>query len=131
MNRLKNKLENYQRALDALKTGAAQIKNLNDLEKDGLIQRFEFTFELAWKLLKDYLISDGMIEPGGPRSTIKAAAQIGLIDPFSWEEMLEARNTLSHQYDEAKSRDVVYQIANVFINYFDQLSEDLNERTKS
>ncbi len=72
--------------------------------------------------MKDYLIVEGISEIGGPRSTIKAAAEINLVDPFNWEEMLEVRNTLTHQYDEAKSRDAVFQIAFSFIGHFENLS---------
>lgn len=77
---------------------------MSELEKDGLIQRFEFTFDLAWKVMQDYLKFAGYKDIKGPRPCITQMAQDTLIDPFVWEDILVARNELSHIYDEAKSR---------------------------
>jgi len=71
------------------------------LEKEGVIQRFEYTFELAWKTLKDRLEHDGLvIAPATPRETIKRAfAARFLADGQVWIDMLDHRNLLSHKYD--------------------------------
>jgi nucleotidyltransferase substrate binding protein (TIGR01987 family) len=76
---------------------------LNDLEKEGTVQRFEFTVELAWKTLKDYLEHSGVqLASVTPKSVIKAAFAARLIpDGQLWIDMLNERNLLSHMYDEA------------------------------
>ncbi len=68
----------------------------------GIIQAFEFTFELCWKTLKDYLVSEGFSDLNSPRQVLKQAAQSGLLRaPEVWFDMLDKRNLLSHTYDQA------------------------------
>ena len=79
---------------------ALQKNAYTPLETSGLIKTFEFTFELSWKTLKDYLDAQGIIADS-PRETLKQAFQIGLIeDGHLWIEMLDKRNELTHTYDE-------------------------------
>ena len=80
-------------------------KELNKFEQAGLIQTFEFTFELAWKTLKDYLEYKGFTVPS-PRDTIKQAFQKGYIeDGRIWLEALEKRNLMAHTYDRSKAQE--------------------------
>ena len=89
----------YRAALARLREGADEDPARSPLVVDGVIQRFEFTFELAWKLLKAWLWHQG-IECRSPRSCIKGAFQQGLIrDGDGWIVMLEDRNRTSHLYD--------------------------------
>ncbi len=81
-----------------------RYKALSELEKDGLIQCFEFTFDLAWKVMQDYLTYFGYKDIKGPRSVITQMAQDEVPDPFIWDDILLAQNELSHTYDEQKSR---------------------------
>jgi len=94
---------------EALNQGVA---NLNQLEKEGLTQRFEFTFELAWKTLKDYLDESGITLPiATPREVIKTAFATNIIDEGSlWLTMLDHRNLLSHTYDEQRFDEAVRAI---------------------
>jgi nucleotidyltransferase substrate binding protein (TIGR01987 family) len=94
-----------------------RLERLSQLEKEGLVQRFEFTFELAWKTMKDYLVFEGVaLEQSTPRHVIKQAFASGIIpDGQLWIDMLEARNTMSHQYDETKFDQFVPQIAGRFL----------------
>jgi nucleotidyltransferase substrate binding protein (TIGR01987 family) len=100
--RWKQRFANFDRAFvllrEALERGPAA---LSALEKEGVIQRFEYTFELAWKLLKDYLDAEGaVIAPITPRQVIKDAFAAKLItDGQAWIEMLDHRNLLAHTYD--------------------------------
>ena len=100
--RWKQRFANFDRAFvllrEALERGPAV---LSTLEKEGVIQRFEYTFELAWKLLKDYLDAEGaVIAPITPRQVIKDAFAAKLItDGQAWIEMLDHRNLLAHTYD--------------------------------
>ena len=97
--RWKQRFENLRKAF-ALLDEAAQRPELSRLEKEGLIQRFEYTFELSWKTLKDYLESQG-VTATFPRDVLKEAFRAGVIENGEvWLEMLEKRNQLSHTYDE-------------------------------
>lgn len=110
--RLQQRFQNFQKALASLDEIIPQYQELNDLEKDGLIQRFEFTFDLAWKVMQDYLIFAGYRDIKGPRAIITQMGQDNLLDPFIWEDLLTARNELSHIYSEELSRGYLDKIAN-------------------
>ncbi len=72
------------------------------IQKAGLIQFFEISFELAWNVIKDYLEEQGFIEIKSPRGALKKAFETGLIaDGHSWMQLLDDRNITSHAYDEA------------------------------
>ena len=118
--RWKFRLASFTAAFKTLESAIADIDNLSDLEKDGIIQRFEFTFELSWKVMQDYLKHLGYYQIKGPRPVITQMAQDGLLDPFIWEEILTARNELSHIYDEKKSR--IY-LDKIMGEYFVQLNK--------
>lgn len=85
-------------------------ESLTSIEISGLVQAFEFTFELGWKTAKDYLYEQG-VETSFPRQVIKEAYRTNIIeDGHTWMEMLEKRNELSHTYDEEvaeKAADIV------------------------
>ncbi|TBH21285.1 DUF86 domain-containing protein [Thermus thermamylovorans] len=89
----------FRRAVERL--GEALARPKDEFLRDSPIQRFEFTFELAWKVLKLYLEREGL-EARSPRAAIRGVFQVGLLpeDP-GWLEMLELRNLTSHTYDEA------------------------------
>ena len=85
-----------------------------EINRDGTIQRFEFTFELFWKLLQAILTEEG-IQAYGPKNAIREAGKLGLLeDVESWLEFLTARNLASHTYNEKLAQDV-YQEAKVFL----------------
>jgi nucleotidyltransferase substrate binding protein (TIGR01987 family) len=100
--RWKQRFDNYRRALRQL-TLAVQLMDrrpLSDLEQQGLIQGFEFTHELAWNVLKDYLEYEGIQGLVGSRSTVREAFKRGLIaDGEAWMDMIEKRNLTSHTYN--------------------------------
>ncbi len=90
---------------------AAQ-RALSDLEAEGLVQRFEYTLELAWKAMKDYLQAQGTeLDEITPRRVVRAATAAGLVaDGQVWIDAIVARNELSHTYDEARFRDALAEI---------------------
>lgn len=100
--RWKQRFDNFQRALQQL-TLAIQLmeqRPLSDLERQGLIQGFEFTHELAWNVLKDYLEMEGIHGLVGSRSTAREAFKRGLVgDGEAWMDMIEKRNLSSHTYN--------------------------------
>lgn len=88
---------------------ALQAPPANDLERDGVIQRFEYSFEAIWKVGKRVLAKMGVTSTS-PRAVIRDLAQQGLLaDPRSWMLFLEARNYTSHTYDEATAQWVFSQ----------------------
>lgn len=100
--RWKQRFDNFQRALGQL-TLAIQLmaqRPLSELERQGLIQGFEFTHELAWNVLKDYLEMEGIQGLVGSRSTVREAFKRGLVpDGEAWMDMIEKRNLSSHTYN--------------------------------
>ena len=94
---------------------------------DGVLHRFEFTFELDWKTMKSYLEFMGVIEKtGSPREVIKNAFQYNLIqDGEKWLEMMLARNTLSHIYDEQTSREIYEKIKSTYLDLLEKLVEKI------
>ncbi len=98
--RWQQRFQNFEKAF-LLLSDALENSPGSKLEKEGVIQRFEYTFELAWKTMKDYL-NFGGITSHLPRDVIKEAFAHNLIDNGQiWIEMLESRNILSHTYDES------------------------------
>lgn len=100
-NKLFFKCKDFQKALGKLKDSLARDPHADDLVLDATIQRFEFTYELAWKLMKAYLQYMGNNEATNPRSAIREAYKEGLIaEGDGWLQMLQDRNMTSHTYDE-------------------------------
>ena len=121
---------NFSRALVLLREAAEEDPaQLSDLEREGLIQRFEYTFELAWKTLNDRLAFDGVhLSTITPRNVIRAAFEAGMIDECeAWIDMLTDRNTMSHQYDFAKFGAVADSIHRRYLALFESLWDLLEE----
>ena len=108
--RWKQRFENFCDALNRVEEIALHYKNLSEIEKDALIHRFEFTVDLSWKVMQDYLKYAGYNGLKGPRASITQMGSDGYIDPFAWGEIIICRNTLSHVYNEEKSRELLEQI---------------------
>jgi nucleotidyltransferase substrate binding protein (TIGR01987 family) len=118
--RWKQRFQNYQKSLNYLEDALAIIKP-DLIQKAGLIQFFEMTFELAWNTMKDYLEEEGFLNLNSPRETIKKAFEIELItDGHAWLKALEDRNLTSHTYDEETASEVENLIRN---NYYHLLVE--------
>ena len=111
--RWKQRFQNFDRAFvllrEAMENGPAA---LNPLEKEGVIQRFEYSFELAWKTVKDYMEASGLVFAlNTPRQILKDAFSAKLIgDGQAWIDMLDHRNLLSHTYDSKIFDDAVEAI---------------------
>lgn len=128
MTKRKNRLTNFERALSRLKEAVAEAES--ELEIDGAIQRFEFTYELYWKLLKDYLQTQG-IRCQSPRSCFKEAYRLGLIeDETAALKMLEDRNETVHLYDEETSRAVYQRIRETYLDLFESVHRRLEHDRK-
>jgi nucleotidyltransferase substrate binding protein (TIGR01987 family) len=128
--RWQQRFANYQRALRNL-AGAVQLsaeRPLSDLERQGLIQAFEFTHELAWKTLKDFLQARGVSGLYGSKDTTREAFSQGLIaDGELWMEMIRHRNLSTHTYDEATVNEIVSAASVRYLPAFQVLARQLGE----
>jgi nucleotidyltransferase substrate binding protein (TIGR01987 family) len=115
-----------QNAVKRLQEAVAHPEN--DLVRDAVIQRFEFTFELVWKSLKLYLERQGL-DCGGPRSTLKKAFTEGLINTPDeadvWLRVLEDRNLTSHAYDEALATRIYQHVVQDYVALLGQMAEKI------
>ncbi len=123
------RFDNYCRALAQL-TKFIDKGALNELEEQGLIQSFEYTHELAWKTLKDFLESRGVTDIYGSKDASRQAFQLGLLgdresDGMIWLDMIEKRNLTSHTYNESTARDIVTAIRQDYFSAFVALQERL------
>ncbi len=123
--KLRQSFENLKKALNRL-AEALQEDQGNSLIVDGTIQRFEFTIEIYWKMLKRLLLSEG-IEAKTPRETLKEAYQVGwLQNEQAWLQMLKDRNETLHAYDEEMARRILQNIVGYYPemkNTFQQLEQ--------
>jgi nucleotidyltransferase substrate binding protein (TIGR01987 family) len=123
--RWKQRFNNYLRALQTLTEAVelAQTRDLSNLEEQGMIQGFEFTHELAWNVLKDYLEEKGIVGIIGSKDATRLAFKNGLIDDGeAWMDMIKARNLSSHTYNLETAEEIVGKILERFYPAFEQLS---------
>lgn len=122
------RFSNYQAALIQLKD-AVELYNeraLSLIEKQGMIQAFEFTHELAWKVLKDYLEYQSAIKVSGSRDAVKESFKIELLnDGQVWLEMIETRNNTSHTYDKEIAENTVNAIVKKYFSQFVDLENKM------
>ncbi len=122
-------------AIQKLENGFLRLKNgvqetKDELDRDGVIQRFEFTFELLWKTLKIFLQYQG-IETKTPRDSLKEAFRIALIeDEEVFLDMLEDRNKTSHIYDKETSKDIFERIKSNYIPVIEKVLEKIKKQFK-
>jgi nucleotidyltransferase substrate binding protein (TIGR01987 family) len=127
--RWKQRFQNYEKAFLLLKRTLA-IQAPSEAEKGGLIQFYELAFELAWKLMKDYLEEQGFTI-NSPRNAIKQAFQSTLIENGQqWLDALEDRNLTSHIYDEHTADKVVSAIRDFYFPILDQLYNRFRNEAK-
>jgi nucleotidyltransferase substrate binding protein (TIGR01987 family) len=119
--RWKQRFNNYRHALQTLTEAVelAQQRPLTKLEQQGLIQGFEFTHELAWNVLKDYLEAQGFVGLIGSRNATRQAFKDALIqDGEAWMDMIKARNLTSHTYNTDIAAGIVSDILTRFYPAF-------------
>jgi nucleotidyltransferase substrate binding protein (TIGR01987 family) len=124
--RWRQRFENFEKSYNLLNKYANHELE-TELEQAGIIQFFEMTFELAWKVMKDYLESQGYLVKS-PREAIKQAFQIGLIDDgHIWIDALSNRNLTAHTYNQALVKKFLVEIKQLYLPAFQQLYERLKE----
>lgn len=95
-----------------------------DLVRQGVIQSFEFTHELAWNVIKDYAAYQGNPEIRGSRDAARAGFKMGLIEAGeAWMEMIESRNQTSHTYDQATADLIYHRITDVYVEAFSDFKQ--------
>ena len=130
--RWQQRFDNYKRALQQL-TAAVELsaqREFTELEKQGVIQGFEFVHELAWNVLKDLLEFEGIQGIVGSRGTVREAFKRGLLaDGELWLDMIDKRNLTSHTYNAELAQDMVNTIVHRYYPSFVALQQQLMQRT--
>lgn len=128
--RWKQRFSNFKKGLEKLRDGLGS-EDLNGLEKEGLIQRFEYTYELAWKTLQDLLHFYGYTDVKGPNPVLQQALKDGYIEnERNWREMKSARELTSYTYDEEQANEIVEKIRDQYFKYLMDLKKRLDDELK-
>lgn len=123
--RWEQRFSNYQKALAQLQKFIDK-GDLSELEKQGLIKAFEYTYELAWNTIKDFLEFKGQTDIYGSRDATRKAFELGIIeDGESWMDMLKSRNRTSHTYNEEVAEEICKAVFDVYYSLFLQLKTKL------
>lgn len=128
--RWKQRFDNYRHAFQTLVDAVelARTRELSKLEQQGLIQGFEFTHELAWNVLKDYLENKGIVGLIGSKDATRAAFKNGLIEHGdAWMKMIEARNLTSHTYNAEVAQQIVDDILRRFYPAFESMAKKFSD----
>ena len=134
--RWKQRFQNFIRAFTLLRSALddRELDTFSDLEKEGIIQRFEYTFELSWKTFKNYLEYTGVvIIEASPRRVIKQCASSGIfanakINPETYMDMMLERNLLSHTYDSEKFNEALVRLKKEYLAEFEKQYDFLMEK---
>ena len=125
--RWEQRFSNFKKALTQLQKFIDK-GDLSELEKQGLIKAFEYTYELAWNTLKDFLEFQGQTEIYGSRDATRRAFQLGIIENGeSWMDMLKSRNATSHTYNIEVAEEICQAVTNDYFSLFIQLKEKLDK----
>ena len=127
--RWQQRFSNFERALKQIKNAAhlANERTLSELEQLGLIQAFEYTHELAWKTLKDFLEFKGNQNIYGSKDATREAFKLGLILKGEvWMDMIKNRNQTSHTYNEETANAIANAILSAYIDEFTSLQSRFN-----
>lgn len=123
MDKFEIKLENFKKAVQRLREAVdLSVTNQDLVIRDGVIQRFEFTAELAWKTTREYLLLQGEVDINSPKPVMRAAFRVGLVDDSdNWGRLLTDRNTTSHVYDDESANEIYDRILHVYTGLLESL----------
>lgn len=127
------RFSNYAKALIELQEAVklSKTRGLSKLEKQGLIQYFEYTYELAWKALKDFFENQGITDLFEAKDTIREAFKSGLItDGKVWMQMIKSRNLTSHLYDQKILEEIAKTVVDMYFTQFQLLNEEFSKLQK-
>ncbi|MCI5130267.1 MAG: nucleotidyltransferase [Candidatus Electrothrix sp. EH2] len=124
--RWKQRFSNYQKALRQLQKFIDKGE-LSELEEQGLIKSFEYTYELAWNTLKDFLEFKGHTDIFGSRDAFRKAFQLGIIENGAiWMDMIQSRNRTTHTYNEDTAHEISKTVVSDYFNAFQKLNKKLD-----
>jgi len=121
------RLQNFKKAFKTLQSDIelANSRPLSDIEKRGLIQAFEYTYELAWNTIKDFYFYNGIVDIQGSRDAFKTALNRGLIDSDTLLKTIRSRQLTTHTYNEEVAEtileDIIHEYCAAFKNLIDRL----------
>ncbi len=128
--RWQQRFNSYNKAFEQLEKFVSHTE-LNELEKQGLIKAFEYTYELGWKTLQDLLKEKGYNNVAGPKPVIEQSFRDGYIsDGKGWMRMHKSRNLASHTYDEQTAEDIIEGIRKEYFSLLKKLRIRLEEEKK-
>jgi len=129
--RWKQRFLNFEKAFLLLKSVQNNFEKMTDLEKEGVIQRFEFTHELAWNVMKDYLTYEGIQNIVGSRSATREAFRIGILKNGElWMQMIESRNETVHTYSNQILNEQFYKISKEYLPEIETFYHTMKEKLK-
>lgn len=126
--RWQQRFSNFNKAFSKLSQAAthARKQKMSELETEGLIQRFEYTYELAWKTLQDYIKEIGIADINGPSKVLQEALKLKLItDAEGWNKLKKSRERTSHTYDPEIAEEIKELILDLFFKLFSDLQSKL------
>ncbi|GAB3505489.1 nucleotidyltransferase substrate binding protein [Spirosoma knui] len=123
--RWQQRFVNFNKALSQLNKFVAKGE-LNELEEQGLIKAFEYTYELAWKTLQDFLRDKGYLDIARPKPVIEQAFQDGYIDGLAWVRMGKSRNLTNHTYNEETANEIAEAARDEYVNLLNDLAARLD-----
>lgn len=125
------RFDNFQRALKQLEMAFAimEARELNELEQQGVIQAFEYNYELAWNVIKDFYQYQGVTDIQGSRDAFRLAFERGLIkDGEIWMDMIKKRQLTTHTYNRETSEKILTAIVDDYYYQFERLVEVLEKQ---
>ena len=127
MERRDTKLGQFKQALARTKEAICEYDQTHSsVVRDGAIQRFEFSAELAWKTCREHLLEEGFVGIDSPKAVMRQAFAAGLIeDEQGWLDLLQARNITSHMYSEKQADEIYLRIASEYVELMDALTEKI------
>jgi nucleotidyltransferase substrate binding protein (TIGR01987 family) len=147
--RWEQRFDNFVKAFKKLSQAVEYVKNdwakkekdtqgettqeiIDEILKEGLIQRFEYTYEMAWNVMKDYALYQGNAEIGGSRDAIRYAfANEIIVDGETWMDMIKSRIKTSHTYNEEIANDIFYKILKEYYPAFIQFKNKMSGKLSS
>jgi nucleotidyltransferase substrate binding protein (TIGR01987 family) len=126
--RWKQRFANFSKAIGLLEK-ALEIPEPDMVQKAGIIQFFEMSFELAWNMVKDYLEDQGFLDIKSPRGALKKAFEVNILEKgHEWMELLQDRNLTAHTYDEQKATDMEHLIQNKYFPILKELHDSFKQK---
>ena len=126
------RFSNYRKALRKLGQAVDIVsekmdwgEEVDDLLQEGLIQRFEYTHELAWKVMKDYAEYQGYTDVKGSRDAFRKGLEMGIIDSGAWMESIEDRNQTSHNYDDETANEIYEAVVEEYYPLFKKFEKEM------